>query len=80
MRTDAEIKQQLSSLKYVKSVCESSIDRLNKGVDDTDYMVSAVSIVSNEGVDDTDCIVRAALIVSTRASMTPTGFRCCSCM
>ena len=39
--TDTEIKQQLSSLLYVKTICENSIDRLNKGLDCIDFMVSS---------------------------------------
>ena len=36
---DAAIKQQLSSVRFVKSVCDTSIDRLNKGPDVTDSIV-----------------------------------------
>jgi len=31
------VKQQLSSLRYVKSVCEERIARLQQGIDDTEF-------------------------------------------
>ena len=39
---DAEIKQELSSVRFVKTVCENSIERLNKTHDVTDSMVSTL--------------------------------------
>jgi len=47
MFTDTFIKQQLSSLLFVKSICETRIQRLNDGLEDTDLIFPGVSNISN---------------------------------
>ena len=43
--SDTVIKQQLSSLLFVKSVCETRIQRLNDGLDEPDIGLHGVSTV-----------------------------------
>ena len=45
MFADTFIKQQLSSLLFVKSICETRIQRLNDGLEDTDFILPGVSVM-----------------------------------